>query len=471
MLTRTDKSESNSDAYVAQNEPAQSSPTASKSRTLIAMLSRGALQIILMVAVLAVSLFMMNRLIDSKPEVRKRPGFRTVYTVETMAVSLADNQPNFKVYGEAIASRTVDLRSLVSGEVKSVHANLKAGARVNEGDALVKIDSFNYDGALREAEANKGEVLAKIQENMSRIELEKSKFQRLTEQLELARNDHKRISSLRKKGTTTQKQLDDRSMILSQRAQAAEQSEITLQTENAKLEQQKASLTRLEWRVQLAERNILNTTLKAPFDGIVRSTGAEIGKTVSANDVVVSIYEDEKIDVRFTLTDERYGRLQTDEKGLLGREIVVIWAIGGQHYNFPATIDRVGAEISSNRGGVEVYATLQQVKDNPTIRPGAFVEIHVPDIQFKNTTIIPETALYNGDTVYMKSGDTLVSKTVNVLAYNDGSVIISGDFQNGDRVLITRIAEISDGIKVREQGAELPKEKQGKSKADSDKDQ
>lgn len=449
MLNRTKNNELENDG-APSTAAAASQP--GKIRTALALALRSIIQIILMVAVLAGSFFAMNRIIDAKPETRKRPGFRTVYTVQTIPVELGDHQPVFTVYGETVASRSVELRSLVSGEVISVSPKLKAGTKVNKGDALVEIDAFNFDGALREAVANRDEVLARIKENKSRINLENSKLMRLNEQLELARSDHKRIADLREKGTTTQKQLDDRALILSQRSQVMEQSQIMLETESARLEQQNAGLARLNWRVQLAERNLKNTTLKAPFDGIVRTTGAEIGKTVSANDIVVSIYEDKKIDVKFTLTDERYGRLQADTDGLNNREIKTIWAIGGKKHQYPAVIDRIGAEISSDRGGVEVFATLRQVQGNPVIRPGAFVEILVPDSKFAGSIILPETALYDGNRIYIKSGAKLVSQIVNVLAYNNGSVIVSADLKNGDRVLITRIAEISDDLRVREEG-------------------
>ena len=119
-------------------------------------------------------------------------------------------------------------------------------------------------------------------------------------------------------------------------------------------------------------------------------------------------------------------------------------------YEYPAVIDRVGAEISSNRGGVEVYAALGTITDNPSIRPGAFVELEVPDILFPNSVTIPESAIYNNNRVYVKSGESLQARTVKILAFNNGSAIISGDLKENERVLTTRIAEISDGLLVRE---------------------
>ncbi|MCP4072996.1 MAG: HlyD family efflux transporter periplasmic adaptor subunit [Hyphomicrobiales bacterium] len=485
MLTRTDR-ENNDSEEAAQANSGQTESSAiitqgtdliledshqtERKKSVLSTIFRGFIQIILMGAILFGSFMAMNRLIDAKPEIKKRPGFRTVYTVKTVPVVLADYRPKFTVYGEAIASRTVDLRSLVSGEVIWVNPELKAGARVEKGDELVEIDDFQFSGALREAIANRAEMMARIKENESRIILEKSKLRRLGEQLELARSDHQRIAGLKSKGATTQKQLDDRAMILSQRAQAAEQSQNNLQTEKAKLEQQNAGLGRLNWRVELAERNLLNTMLKAPFDGIVRSTGVEAGRTVNANDIVVSLYEDAKIDIRFTLTDSRYGRLQNEKEGVLGRQLEAVWAIGNRKFVYPATVERIGADISSTRGGVEIFAALQQVEGNPAIRPGAFVEIYVPDVLFTNSAIVPESAIYQGNRIYLKQAGKLTVKTVQVLAYENGFAIIAGDIQNEERVLITRIAEISDGLRVREQGDNNLQDKNRKSAVKTSKD-
>lgn len=415
------------------------------------LLFRLVFQIILMAVILGVSLFIMNRLIDSKPEIRKRPAFKTVYTIETVPVVTKTHQPVFIVYGETVASRTVDLRSLVSGEVLSISPKLKVGTQVEKGEALVSIDAFNFEGALREAKANRDEVLARIKENRQRIAIEESKVRRLSEQLDLAKRDRQRIEQLRSNGTTTQKQLDDKVMIVSQRSQSLEQSQINLEAEKAKLEQQQAGLERLNWKVEQAERNLKDTTLLAPFTGIVRTASVEVGKTVSANDIVVSLYENNNIDVRFTLTDERYGRLQIDPAGLIGRAIKVAWSIGGSRYEYDATIDRIGAEIVSNRGGVEVYAKLAPNAKNPAIRPGAFVDIAVPDLSFENAVRIPETAIYEGKQVYVREGDKLRAVPVRVRAYQDGEAIITGDFSEGARIMTTRIAEISESILVREE--------------------
>lgn len=420
----------------------------SLARVIFVTLLRGLFQIILMVAVLSGAYVAMNKLITGGEKPKRRPSFKTVFTVETLVAKADDFQPIMTVYGETIASRTVDLRALVAGEVISVHPNLQIGAHVQEGEALVEIDHFNYEGAVQEAKANQNETEARIVEYKARIDSEKSKLVNLRDQLALAEKDLQRIQSLRKRGTSTQKQVDDRLLIVSQRKQAATQTELNLVTENAKLSQQNAVLARLKWRTTQAERKLRDTVLTAPFSGIISNAQVDIGKLLGANDVVVSIYQADRMDVRFTLTDQRFGRIQTDSEGLIGRKVNVVWVVGGEERIFPAIIDRIGAQISSAKGGIEVYATIVGNVKIAGVRPGAFVEIRVPDKTYKAHIKVPESAVYNGDSLYVSIDGKLQKRAIQISGYDGDFVLIGAGIAPGDKVLTTRIAEISEGLRV-----------------------
>ncbi|MEL6967102.1 MAG: efflux RND transporter periplasmic adaptor subunit [Pseudomonadota bacterium] len=410
---------------------------------------KGVFQAVLMVAILAGAYVATNRIIDSRPETRKRPPFTTVYTVDLATVALKDHQPVFVAYGQTAAARTVDLRSLVGGEIVKVSPKLRAGAAVKKGDALVEIDDFTYRGNLAEAKANLAEAEARIRENEAQIALERGKLAATQEQLELAKADVARAERLRQRNTVTQQQLESRKLVLSQRSQAVLQSQDTIRVQQARLAQLQASLERLKWGVQKAERNLTSTKLVAPFDGIIRTSTAEVGRNITANDAVVSMYEAGTLEVKFTLSDARFGRLQSTESGLVGRSVEIIWNVGGKEQVYPATIDRVGAEIMSNRGGVEVIARLNKNIGGAAIRPGAFVEVRVPDQVFENTAAIPDTAIYDGNTVYIANNGVIAQRAITVAAFDGEMAIIGSGLKDGERVLVTRITEVSDGLRVR----------------------
>jgi len=178
----------------------------------------------------------------------------------------------------------------------------------------------------------------------------------------------------------------------------------------------------------------------------------ETGRLVGANDVVVSMYESDRLEARFVLTDERFGRLQAGGEPLVGRPVRVIWEVGGTDYEFNAVIDRIGADIASSRGGVELFATIMDDGTGAALRPGAFVTLKVADRDFRGNVKLPETALYNGDTVYAVVDGELQERSVRVSAYDGESVLIGEGIADGEEVLVTRISEISSGLKVRSEG-------------------
>lgn len=426
---------------------AEDSRSGARSRRSLAIaLVRGFAQAILMTAILAAALMATWRLIATKPEVKTRPPFPTVYSVETVRAERGDYRPAFTVYGETVASRSVELRSLVSGEVTSVSPNLKPGALVQQGEALVGIDRFNYEGALREAEANVAETRAKIQESRSRIAIEENKLLRAREQFEFAQRDLERIGSLRESGSATDKQAEEREFVASQRRATVEQTEINIEAEKSKLAQQQAALERLEWKRDQAERNLRDTVLAAPFTGVVRTASAEAGRMVGANDVVVTLYERDNMEVRFTLTDERYGRIEAGDDPLIGRKVKVRWTVGSSERLYEATIVRIGAEIAAARGGVEVYARLDETGNS--IRPGAFVQVSVPDRRFAGHFRIPESAIYGGDTVYLDEGGVLKARKIAVAAWDGEYALVADGLDEGAQVLTTRISEIGEGLRV-----------------------
>ena len=82
------------------------------------------------------------------------------------------------------------------------------------------------------------------------------------------------------------------------------------------------------------------------------------------------------------------------------------------------------------------------------MRPGAFVEITLPDRTFEGHFRIPEASLYEGNRVYVAVDGALQERLVEVAAHDGEDVLIAAGLEDGDEVLVTRISEIGPGLKV-----------------------
>ncbi|MEQ8305018.1 MAG: efflux RND transporter periplasmic adaptor subunit [Hoeflea sp.] len=406
-------------------------------------------QIALMALVLAGGWAGMQYLANSRVDPVRKPFEPLVYTVETAEAVLSDNTPVIRLYGQVDAGRSVDLRAAASGEVLEIHPDLVAGRRVEAGTVLLRVDPFIYEGAVVEARANLASTRAAIAEIDARLASEREQLESAQMQLELAKADLERALSLADTGTLTDKQVDDRRLILSQREQAVSQRRNNILITEAQRAQQDANASRLEWKLREAERKLEDTAVIAPFDGVISEESIETGRSVSANEVVASIYDDTALEARFTLTNAQYGRMATDSDPLLGREVEVSWSVGGQEYVWPAAIDRIGARVAAERGGVEVFATILAA-DNPVqLRPGAFVALTVPDRVWRDTFRLPETAVRSSDHVFVVVDGKLERRDVRLIAWDREDAIVEGDLANGDDVLATRLTEATEGVRVR----------------------
>ncbi len=443
MLTKNDS---------IKPEMETASPAMDARPASIKSVGRGLAQFLVMALVLFLGFTGMNYFTSLREPPPTRPPFQTVYTVDTAIAERGLHQPQLLVYGEVQAASSVDLRSLVTGEVVSVNPAVKAGGRVEEGEKLFSIDPFTFEQERALAEANLAETAAKIEENQARIRIEESRIRSWTEQLEIAQTDLNRISALRENGTATAKQVEDRSLIVSQRRQSLEQAELNLVAEKSRLRQLDAIMARFRLNKEQAERNIEDTVMRAPLTGVINAKDVAVGRMINANDIAISMYRADQLEVRFTLTDQRFARIQNDNTGIIGRPVEVIWVIGGEEFRYPAVIDRIGARIASDRGGVEVIALIDQDLSGTALRPGAFVEIIVPDRAFDGYFKAPDTALYGNDTVYEIVDGALVATKVSVRARDGDQIIFDADLANGAEILTTRIAEISEGLRVRSRG-------------------
>jgi len=332
-----------------------------------------------------------------------------VWPVDVIEVWSQDEQPMLDLFGQVAAGTRTELRALVPGRVVEVGPALSEGARVSKGDFLLQIDPFDYQNDVAEQKA----LLAEAETRLN-----------------VVRRDLSRIRELHAESNVSDQQLDDAGLAVKE--------------QEATLEQRRINLAR-------ARRALEDSRLVAPFNGVVNSVSADLGKQLSVNDKVVEIIDTSSLEVRFSLSKSQYGRIIESGEPLQGRPVEVTWEVGNGTLSFIAVVERVGAEIDPTTGGVDVYAVIEP-DENTLLRPGAFVWTRIPDRVYSNVYRAPESALY-GDQVFVVSKDNrLVAHPVKIHGYAGDDILFtsSGEpaIRDGSRVVTTQIREGGAGIKV-----------------------
>lgn len=415
---------------------------------------RSALKYVLPLLILVAAFGIFRLLVNTAPEVETRVPEERAWPVAVTTVSYEDQQPSLSVFGTIVAGRSVEMRALVAGPVVNVGPGLEEGGVVQAGDLLLAVDDFDFVATLDEARAQLREADARLRELEVRRESEQLSLETETTQLRLREREVYRQSQLLERGTVAQRALDDAELALAQTQQAVAARRQSVAAATALLEQQEATKARLDVAVRRAERDLERTQVLAPFDGVVSNVGAELGKRISQNDRVAEIIDPNDLEARFQLSNQQYGRLLSASGALEGQTITVIWTVGDRDLTYTGTVVRVAAEIDATRGGVAVFARLESAGLATPLRPGAFVEVVMRDRLYENVALVPDIAVFDGNTVYemVPAGEDflrLKPHTVDVLARTSEGVLIRSDMPDGAQVVITRFAEIGPDVRVR----------------------
>lgn len=432
----------------------QPSETPPQPARLAFRLGRLGLQLALPVGVIALALASYNYMKATKPVASKRPVQETVFTVRSIPVDFASHQPYLTLYGNTVAGRELEIRSLVAGQVMKTGPQLKSGGQVAAGDMLVEIDPFDYRVAISEAAAQLAEAKAKLVETEASLAVEEGNLKSVQSQLELARRDLERAQPLAQRGAVSERTLDDRRLVSLQRQQAVTQSQNNLKVWQARRDQHKATIMRLETTLERAKRRLEETKLRAPFNAFVSDVGAQVGRMLSVNDRVAVLIDRDRIDARFSLTDGQFGRLAGGENGLIGRAVEVRWNAGREPLVYNATIERIDGRVAAESGGVQIYARITDPRRPVALRPGVFVEVRLPDTTFDRVAKVPSEAVYDGKSVYVIVAGRLQRRSISVIGTSDKDLLIEGNIAQGERVLATRLSRPGDGVRVKERSSD-----------------
>ena len=387
-------------------------------------------------------------LIQTRPQVEPAPPVERVWTVDAAPVRLADVQPQIRLFGKIFAARQIQLRTLVPGQVVGLHPNLVEGGLVRRGEVILAIDEFEYRSVLQESEARLAEARARIVEREARRLAETQALESDREILAVLARNLDRATRLSDQGNISAEALDNKRLELSRQQRAITLRQNGIEVESARLKQERSTIKRLEVAVQRARYDLQRTQLQAPFDGVFRGVTTQVGQRLGANDSVGTLIDTGSLEARFHVSDAQFGRLAGAGQGVIGRTARVIWRVGQREFVLNAVVARVGAQIDTASGGVELFARIENGDAAASLRPGAFVEVFIPDRTYNGVARLPETVLHPGGVVYGVRDGRLVQRRTEVVARVGNDVLLRGDLSDGDRLVTTQSVAIAPGLRV-----------------------
>lgn len=320
--------------------------------------------------------------------------------------------------GEVTARSEVDLAAQISGRLAYVSPKFLPGGRFTKGEMLFRLEDREFQLRIVQAES----VVAEARTALIRETSEAN--QALADAEEL--------------GVET---VSDFAMRRPQMAQA-----------EARLASTEAALA--EARLQL-ER----TTIRAPFDGRVRSKAVDVGAYITPGMALGNIYSTDKVDVPIPLTDKDIAALGLgvgfiETRDAPGPNVTLSAIVGDTPRHWTGRITRTDSGFDPATRVLFAYVTVEDPygagADNGTpLATGLFVTADLDGRELVDSVTIPRTALRGASSVYLvQSDDTIEIREVEVASSSRQRVVLTAGLDIGERIITSPVRGAVDGMKV-----------------------
>jgi RND family efflux transporter MFP subunit len=386
-------------------------------------ISENKLKVILPFAILVVGGVIAVAMVKSRAPVPTRPTVEYAPLVRVVEAQPQELRLKVNTQGTVKARTETNLVAEVAGTIIKVSRGFNSGGFFEKGNVLLEIDPSDYRVAVATAEGSLAQ--AKV-----RLETEEA-------QAEVAREEW---------------------------AQLGTGGDSPLATRELQLQEAKAALAAAEAMLEKASRDLARTKVRAPFAGRIRAKLADLGEYVAPGVPVASVYSVDFAEVRLPVPDAdlAFLDLPMDYRGAAaqepGPEVVLYADFAGQRHSWNGRIVRVEGEIDRASRMVNVVAQVEDPYgkhggDDPLpLAVGMFVEAEIMGSLVANAMVVPRTALRGERVLVVDEEDRLRFRDVDVLRVDRGFAVIVGGLGAGDRVCVSTLEAVSDGMKVRPAG-------------------
>jgi RND family efflux transporter MFP subunit len=329
--------------------------------------------------------------------------------------------------GYVTPRRRATVAAKVTGRVEQIYA--EEGLHVRSGQVLAELDCSQPKASLASARTDRDATAAALAD--------------LEVQLGNADREWKRAESLRDAGVNSVQQLD-----------AARTSADSLRSKIALTKEQTRAA---EARIAVAQQDVDNCTVRAPFDGIVVSKDAQRGEMVSPISAgggftrtgIATVVDMNSIEVEVDVNEAYIARVRTGQKAVSILDAYPDWQI-------PSTVRTVIPTADRQKATVKVRVSFDKL--DPRILPDMGVKVafldDTPVAKGKGSearALIPKAAVRQDggkSIVFLVSQQKLERRAVSLGAERGGDVEVMAGISPGDRLVVRGAENLRDGQAV-----------------------
>lgn len=356
--------------------------------------------------------------------------------VKVEAVRQETVKRTVELVGTLAAVDQVTISSEADGKVSRILADL--GDRVTAGQTLIQVDHEKQQYSLEQQKATLARALAQYgaADPQHLPDIEKTPdVQKANADLLQAKQSFDRTSELFKRSLVPKQLLDDAATALQ-----SKQASYDLSLQTAK--NLRASIQGSEASMKLADRQLRDTEIRSPFDGIVEKRLVNLGELVKTQMPVMAVVRVDPLKVIAEIPEKMAPWIKDGQP-------VELYVDAYPDQTFIGKVSRISPAVNTATRAFPFEALVPN--HDARLKPGTFARVHIESGKLDNVLTLPYATMqyrYGVNRVFVVEGDTLAMRELKVGDRLGERIEILSGVKAGEQVAATDVDKLTDGAKV-----------------------
>lgn len=373
--------------------------------------------------------------VTGEAKTENRPDVKTVKVATAAAVEKPITR-FVDVTGTLTAEEQADVSAEIAGRV--VATRVERGSAVTAGAELVRIADTEVQAQAEEAQANAAQIEARLGiSGGSNFQIDRvPEVANARASNDLAQADFDRAKMLNERKLLSQSDFDRSS------AQAdAARRQYDIARNNA--EQQYQALLAARARLAMARKAVTDTSVRAPFAGVVEQRFVSAGDYVTRGTRVASVMRVNPMRVELTVPGQHLAAVAP------GRAVSLeVDAYPGKV--FTGRIRYVSPALKTDSRSLLIEAVVPN--DTGELKPGLFATARIEEASATDAILIPASAvrtIAGTARAYVVGANGTAEERLVTTGQTSGDLIeITSGIARGEMVAASNVGELADGVRI-----------------------
>jgi len=356
--------------------------------------------------------------------------------IKTESVRQEALRRSVEVVGTLAAVDEVTVSSEAEGRVARLFSDL--GDRVVAGQALLELDREKPQYNLDQQKAALERALAKFgatdPSHLPPIEKTPDVLKAQAELVQ-AKQAFDRADELNRRQLVPKQTLDDAEAMFQ-----SKQASYDASLQNAR--NLRADIAASEAALKLADRELRDTAIRAPFDGYIQKRLVSLGEYVKVQTPVMAVVRVDPLKVTAEIPEKMAPWIKLGQTVELHVDAYPDKTITGK-------ISRISPAVNTATRAFPFEALVPNT--DALLKPGTFARVHIESSKVDQVMTLTYAAIqyrYGVNRVFVVDGDHLVARELKVGERMGERIEVVDGVKPGDAVALTEVDKLSDGTRV-----------------------